>query len=466
MSVDTEHKEYTDNIGTWEKIDDICDANNVDQYLLTLNPTDPSKEMEARNLAYRNRAIFYQVAGYTSSGMLGMIFAKKPVLVVPDSMDYMTYNANGSGLSIYQLSQMTAREVIRKSRAGLFVSFPDTGGVVSQADMDSGGIFSTIHHISADQIINWGEMLVGSRMMLSFVVIKEEVEEEGDDKFDVDVVDQRRVLSLEDGVFVISLYRKNDSGDWIIYGEPKVPLDGGGNKWNEIPFVFVGADNNDSCVDEPYMKGLVDLNIGHFRNSADWEESVWFCGQPQPWMSGITQEHLDLMSKNNMYFGCAHLVGVPSGETLGIVQADPNPVVRQAMIDKIDMMVGMGARYIQPNSSTKTATEAEGDQKSQHSILSTISENVSSAYTKASMFAARYMSEPEDDVLYATTTDFVAKTATAQELQAVIGAFIQGALPPGDYFAWLQSRGLVAEEKTIDEFLEDVGRVRMPNLGE
>ncbi len=49
--------------------------------------------------------------------------------------------------------------------------------------------------------------------------------------------------------------------------------------WDEIPFTFVGAQNNDPTIDDSPLAALVEINHGHYRNSADYEDSVWFCGR-------------------------------------------------------------------------------------------------------------------------------------------------------------------------------------------
>ena len=149
----------------------------------------------------------------------------------------------------------------------------------------------------------------------------------------------------------------------------------------------------------------------------------------------------------------------------GFASADANPLVRQAMLDKLEMMIGLGARFIQESGVAKTATEDDNDDKKQNSTLSLISGNVSDAYVQALKWAAMYMGETVESV-FELNKEFTSPKATAQELQAMVAGFIQGAIPLGDYFRWMKKVDLTDKEKTIEEFSEEVHVVDDSGTGE
>ena len=464
MAIDFQHPEYKENIERWKLADNICSSRNVEQYLIELNPNDKSAENVTRNKQYKERAVLYTVAGHTLQGLVGLLFSKPPVVELPSQLEYMKENVDGSGISIYQQAQDSSSNVIKKGRSGLFTSYPKTNGETSKADMENGSIVATINKIEAEQIINWATETIGAKTFLSLVVIQESVEVVED--YELKQVDQLRELALIDGVFTVREWRKKDgkeSNEWIIFDE-SIPTDSKGSTWNEIPFTFIGSLANTSIIDDAPIYPLVKINVAHYRNSADYEDSVWYVGQAQSWMSGINQTHLDLMKKNNMYSGSRELMGVPSGESYGFAAAPPNTMVREAMLDKQDQMIGLGARIIQENGQIKTATESNNDAKAQYSSLSLVSVNISEAYTQSCKWAAKYMGAQEESIEFTTTMEFISPTATAQDVQAMVAGFIQGAIPVGDYFRWLKKVDLVDGEKTIEEFSEEVGNVGMTNL--
>ena len=74
--IDFQHPAYEKALPKWQLIDNMCAGDNVEQYLITLNPNDKSVANRTRNLQYRERAVFYQVAGYTARGLNGLLFSK------------------------------------------------------------------------------------------------------------------------------------------------------------------------------------------------------------------------------------------------------------------------------------------------------------------------------------------------------------------------------------------------------
>lgn len=463
MAIDYRHKDYDKHADKWKLIEAVCSGDDVEEYLIELNPNDKTTENTTRNAQYRKRAIFYQVAGYTVRGLNGLLFSKVPKVTLPKSLEYLLTNADGAGVSVYQQAQAVAGNQIKQGRAGLFVTYPETKGAVSKADLQALRVFATIHHIQPDQIINWRTTSDGAQIKLSLVVIAEMEAELQADGYKVDYVEQIRELALENGIFIVRKWRKNAKKEWEVVSEG-IPKDGSGKPWSEIPFIFVGAENNSPDIDDEPMQSLAEINIGHYRNSADYEDNVWYCGQSQAYMSGVNQNHIDVMKANNMYVGSRTLLAVPDGGSFGFASADANPLVRQAMLDKLEMMIGLGARFIQPGGAVKTATQATQEASVQHSILSLISSNLSEAYTQCLIWAGKYMNVVDTSISFEATQDFVSPMATAQDIQAMVAGFVQGAIPASAYFAWLKKHGLEDSEKTIEEFMEEVNTEPMTDL--
>jgi len=465
MAIDFEHPEYKANIDRWKLCEDICTARNVEKYLITLNPDDQSPENRTRNKQYEERAVFYPVTGHTLAGLTGLMFSKDPTITLPAQLEYMLEDVDGSGVSIYQQMQDATREVQKKGRCGLYVSYPKTEGPVSRAQMEQGGFVATMHQITAEQVINWRTEKVGGKQTLSLVVISETAEEVQPDGYEIKEIPQLRELALEGGVFIVREWQKDRNDKWVPISE-HMPTDSAGRTWSEIPFIFIGATSTSPSVDEPPLYPMAEINKAHYRNSADYEDSVWYVGQAQPWASGLNQTHIDLMKKYNMYVGSRNLMSVPEGQTFAFASAPPNTMVKEAMADKLEMMIGMGARFIQGNGQVKTATEAEGDAQAQYSGLAMVSANISEAYTMALGWAMQYMGVMDDGAGVETTTDFVSPSATAEDINAMVAGFIQGAIPVGDYFRWLKKVDLTDSEKTLEEFSAELSTTEMPDFSD
>ncbi|MBL1368232.1 DUF4055 domain-containing protein, partial [Acinetobacter baumannii] len=109
---------------------------------------------------------------------------------------------------------------------------------------------------------------------------------------------------------------------------------------DEIPFMFVGSHNNDPEIDNPPMYDLAELNIAHYRNSADYEEAVYMMGQPTYWFSGLTKEWIKEVLGGKIQLGSVGGVLLPANSSAGLLQPTPNTMAKEAMDQKENQMVG------------------------------------------------------------------------------------------------------------------------------
>jgi hypothetical protein len=130
------------------------------------------------------------------------------------------------------------------------------------------------------------------------------------------------------------------------------------------------------------------------------------------------------------------------------------------MQDKVEMMLALGARIIQPGGAARTATEIAGQREAQHSVLSLIAQNASEAYTQCLQWAARYMGVADGDEMaaieYAINSDFVSAETSPQELQQIMAGFVQGTIPLSDYVAFMKKTGKFDSEKSTEEYAEEL----------
>ena len=468
MAIDSQHPAFTAAVSDWRMIGDICEGKDFARYIEAINPEDTSNANKQRNDSFRRRAVFYEIAGYTARGMVGLLFKKEPTLEVPDGLEYLKDNCDGAGVGTYQQAQETTMACVRYGRAGLWVDFPRNDNPLSMADLRQRQVMATIERFEPHQIINWATRTVGALNKLALVVIQDtELELQPD--YSQQAV--RVILELfldEAGVYTIRKWRAAELGGWQVV-EEVIPRDAAGMAFNEIPFTFVGSSANTPAIDNAPMLPIVRINIGHLNNSASYEDSCFIAGQPQPWMSGLSLELAHRLRDEGFYWGAGTLLPVPDGGQVGMIQAQPNIMVREAMRDKVEMAIGLGALFIQPGSAVKTATQSAGEQQVSHSVLSLIGKNVSEAYELCLLWLSRFMGldVTEEDCEFNLATDFVEPQASAQDLQAVVAGMLQGALPFSDFWAWAQKHGFADANKSPEDAREemDQARITVPNLG-
>jgi hypothetical protein len=232
-------------------------------------------------------------------------------------------------------------------------------------------------------------------------------------------------------------------------------LNGAGGTWPVIPFTFVGSMNNEPSIDPSPLYDMAEVNIAHYRNSADYEDSVFICGQPQPYITGLDEQWKKDLEDAGVYIGSRSAILLPEGGTFGMAQAKPNTLAKEAMDQKEEQMVALGARLIQPGSAIKTATQAQSDNENEHSVLSLAVANVNEAYMTCIGWMQQFMGD-SGEALYEISQDFTAPNMDAQMLTALVASWQSGALPNSDLWESLRRAGLIDPEKTDDEVRDEI----------
>ncbi len=455
--VTAEHSDYADCADTWRMVSDVVAGEKAIKgctttYLPQPNPLDRSPENLTRYAQYLARAVFYGITARTLQTLIGAAFRKPLELELSGSIQYAESNIDGGGISIYQQAQMALSHVLQAGRAGLFIDYPQAPQGVSIADKAAGQFAATTRLYPALSIINWRTAKIKGQSVLTMVVLQETHEETKE--YAAERVPQYRVLRLTDAGYTQEVQRKMGEA-WVVVEGPLLARDSAGNPWREIPFTFIGAVNNDPNPDRPPLADIAALNIAHYRNSADYEESVFLVGQAQPWMAGLTVEWRDhLESQRNIYFGSRAPILLPEGGSFGLAQAAANSMAFEAMQHKEELMSALGARLLTPGGAVKTATEAQADNEAEHSVLSLAVSNVSAAYNRALAWMAAFNGDGDGEIHI--NQEFTRPTLDPNMLAQLLAAVNSGKIPDSDFWATLRKAGLIDEAKDDEALKEEL----------
>lgn len=449
--------EYDKALPDWQLGDDVCEGERAikdrgETYLPKPNPHDNSEQNTRRYDQYKARAVFYPATARTNKGLVALVFRKDPVVTLPESLEFLITDVDGKGNSIYQQSQKALSKLLRRGRHGFLVDYPRTGGVVSKAQKEALGIKSRIVGYNADQIVNWDTETQGGKEVLSLLVLRETVTvREG---FKQKSITQYRELSLDDGIYTVRIWRKKDKLDeWEAIDEFQ-PVDGKGQKFSKILFQIIGAENNDSDIDKAPLDEMARLNIAHYRNSADYEDSCFFVGQVQPVMTGLTEEWRDHLEQQGIYAGSRNPIMLPAGGDFKFAQAQPNSLVKEAMDTKERQMVAVGAYLIEKGSAVKTATQQNSEDAVSHSVVSLCAQNLSEAYEQCIKWVAEFENvELGEDFAFLLNTDFTSLAVDAQVMQAIATLQQGGIIAKHDVRAFLRRMTVIDPSRT-DEDIE------------
>jgi hypothetical protein len=297
---------------------------------------------------------------------------------------------------------------------------------------------------TAEQIINWKLDAYGGRKLLTLIVLEEDYPDD-DDEFGHEKKKQQRILRLSDEGYSQQIYR-----DEMPYTEQFFPTKADGSKWFEIPFVFCGSKNNDASIDDAPLADIAEVNLAHYRNSADYEESCFITGQPTLFIThSLSAEQFAEYNPNGIKLGsrAGHVLGETGAATL--VQAEANNIVREAMNSKLNEMVAIGARIVTDRGQNETAEGARIRFASENSVLGDVVNNLSEALFTCILWVGEFMGFDGDTEFY-LNTEFYDKSVDPQLIMSMVTLLDREIIGEADIFDRLKSAGLIEPGRTLD----------------
>jgi hypothetical protein len=284
------HRQVNARVEQWQRIADVLagpDAVKSESRRETYLPRLPGQ----RRIIVQEYGAVDEYANYVSravlasaqaqrvlTGLCGMVFRKPTKFEVPDVMLPDLDNWSLDGLSADAFCKRLLREALSTGFGVILVDYDDLIGR------------PYVRLFQAQSVLNWRVQVVGGRPVLTQLVVREAVEEPG--PFGSHTVDQIRVIELRApegqslgpdyplGVCVHQPYRKmadSSTEDWVPWGDPVIPMRTG-SPLGFVPAIPFNSSNATWECAKPPMLELVDLILAHYRNSADYENTLHFAG--------------------------------------------------------------------------------------------------------------------------------------------------------------------------------------------
>lgn len=462
-----EHPYYGRFKKRWQLIGDVLEGKDKldaegEKYLIK-----PSLYTQERYAAYQARAVFYNATARTLEGYQGALYRKEATVNLPKKLEYLLKDADGEGNNLTQFSKSIARDVIPQGRAGLLVEYPQVSGIKTLEDERKYNIRAHLAGFSPEAIMDWRTKRVGAKTVLVYVLIEEGLLD-GITREDIRQEDRRLLeLSLdEEGFYQQKTYNaenyKDDEGNEQMQfragNEIVKPTKAGGERLDYIPFIFIGSETFTPKPDLPPFYDLAQLNLAHYRNSADWEQAVFMIGQPTTYIAGVDSTFIE-ENRGQIVFGSASTWLLPDGATAGLIESmAPRPLIKQAMDMKEQEMIGLGARIIQ-DSTSRGSEAAEGimlRRSGEASQLACIADNISDAFERALRWLAEWVGENPDEVKYRLSKDFYATRLSHQDSLALLSMWQGGLISQQVALNNLRAGEIVDELTTNDEVMDQL----------
>lgn len=432
MPVSSVNKEYHAACEKWDLVRRIVD-NNATKYIRCVDKNDP-----VRSKQYRDDAILTNFTRLTKIGLTGLVFRKPSTIKLAPGLEYLLADATGYEFGLEQLAQQIIGEVLTTGRYGVLVDYPPDG-------QES---FARLRPYTAENIINWQYKEFGSEYKLTLLVLKEDICVDTDDPFVPLETVQYRVLRLsDDGIYYQQLYNAEEE---LVFSV--TPTDYNGSPLSEIPFKFIGSENNDACIDSIPLYDLAVVNLGHYRNSADLEETSFICGQVVPYLNtGDTdQASFEQANPGGILIGSRKAIVGGTGGDFKFVQALPNVLPRELMKDKQEQAAAIGARLIAPAGGRETAEAARIRYGAQNSALYVVTKNVSLALEELLEIVSYFMLEVPVTSTFYLNDQFYEDSADANVIAQEILLMDRGALTVAEMRQKLKDVGELADDAEVD----------------
>ena len=467
--VRTRHAQYDIYAAKWKRCRDVMAGQDAVHaagiYYLPKLKEQTQEDYEA----YKKRATFYNASWRTVAGLCGMMFRKPPTKDIPPGIEPLLEDVTLSGVPFDRFSQDASYEVLQIGRVGLLVDHPPMpldGAAITVAVKESFGLRPTIKSYPAESIINWKYKTINNRHTLAMVVLEEEHEEKGESEFEIKCEKRYRVLDLQDDRFYrVRVFRINDNQQDEQVGQDIIPFMNG-EVMSFIPFVFIGPDGTEATLEEPPLIDLVDVNLSHYRSTADYEHGCHFTGLPTPYITGYSVQ-VDAEGKPvNLYIGAQSAWLIQNSEAkVGFLEFTGTGLttLRENLDAKKQEMATLGARALADGSAKQVETFGATAIKhvAENSILASIAISTSKGLTIALQWFSDWTGI-KAEIEYDINRDFLPVQMDAPTLTAWVSAWQQGALSEAELFDNFQKADVIRADKTLEEHQEEIDTAPPP----
>ena len=444
-TVATVHSDFTRRTLQWARIRDALEGSdeikeNGEAYL----PKPDGMTASAYD-AYRARAQFYAVAERTLRGMSGLVFRHPTKFDLPSRLEPLREAATTDGHSLEVMSETVVNELLSIGRYGLLVDFPE--------QTNSSAAIPYIATYTAENITDWKVQFIDGLRTLTRVVLKDDFDSDDEDVND-DAEQRLELIINDEGNYEVRRWMaagakkgSNENAAWVMHSTTVPTVNG--KPLKRIPFVFINPYDLRPEVEKPPMLDLVNVNIGHYANSADYEHSLFLTSQPTPWVAGAINAE-----NRPTAIGSGAFWVLPEGATAGMLEFKGAGVeaLRQAMLDKEDRMAALGARMIHEGRNRNEASDtARMRGRSELSLLTNVVNMAQAGIERVLRIAAEWTGASPNDVEVKMNRDWVETRMDPQELTALMKAWQAGAISFDTLWSNMQ-RGEIADiDRTADE---------------
>lgn len=481
MNIEYQKKEYGYYLPIWQKCNDAYTGEKAikdggQKYLPALSGQMRFKTVdgESQNYtvqtdedysAYKKRAVYYNYVKKMTDSLNEQLVRKQVKVNVPPKMDSIIEHFSSDKKSFLTAVKESNKDILLNYRSVCVLDAPDLKGekVLTIADAEAQNLRIYAVYYNAEDVINWRYDTINNLPVLTLVVLKETIEDYSKDDFEPEEIVQYRVLDLLDGVYRVRIFRETEI-DGDKKNAPKKVFqedenlttypEFGGNKLNEIPCYFLTPKGISYSLEMPIVNDLVDLNLAHYRNSADFENALNITGSPTP----VIKDAMFDFDEGEVSLGSSRALSLGKDGDAYFMEYRGQGLnaLRDAMSKKIEALSVIGGRLLQADTKgAENAEVVEVQHSSERGQLASFARSIGEAYTTILKKIASWMNI-SGDINVEFNTDYSSTILDPQLFSNLTVALTTSSISPSTYFYNLKKGEMIEDGKTFEQEQEEI----------
>lgn len=436
MAIDDKHPEYIAKLPEWTQMRDTYKGERAvkmkrTEYLPATEAmqqdgmTTPNSPGWKDYEAYLTRAHFHDVVRDAIKAMVGIMHMKPAVIKVPKRLEPMLKRATVQGEGMQMLLRRINENQLAYGRCGLLVDAP-TG-----VDVDKATPYISFYE--PERIINWdaGRRDEGMNALDLVVLDESGVQREG-----FTWVNERkhRILTRGGAPSLESGWERPAEGApfqlCVKVNDMSMPIPDdfitpqiGGRELNDIPFVFIGANDLVPEPDDPPLLGLSNLALAIYRGEADYRATLYYQGQQTLVIIGGNVSDLD--EDDELRIGNKGVIDLRIGGDAKYIGVSASGLgeMRQSIANDLTKADGMGVTFLDTGNARGATGEALRIRiAARTTTISAMAQAAGAGLEQALKFCAQWIGEDPEEVEVRPQTDFADQNVAGASLLAFMQA--------------------------------------------
>jgi len=430
------HPDYAGHEVKWNRIRDCVNGSDAVKAKRTLYLPKLTGQSKDEYNAYLTRALFVSFTDRTLKGLVGLMTEREPNIEAPDEMRPYFEDVDNQGTSFFELLRWVTEEVVAMGRTGLLIDFPVEGGRAY-----------TIPY-AAENIINWNTDPIFRNLNMLVLQELRYWPQPSTMHFLSRYVEYRLLrLNSGSGMYEGEVWRRSvtDTSSGALNRRAVISPVVRGDPIDIIPFTFITSEGITTELVKPPMLDIVDVNLSHFRTSADLEHGRHFTALPVPVVTGVDSDSPLRVGSEQAWVLPPHQAKAYYLEFTG----QGLQSLEGALKEKSDQMAVFSTRMMD---NSARGSESPDNVRIRHSSdaanMTRIVETIENAFNRHYNLI-RVMEGIPGEVKITLNKHFLDARMPATELREIVKAFTEGAINE-ETLIFNLTRGDIMQTDTLD----------------